>query len=157
MSRRPGTGDQYGEGGTSSGDPLSGVERTSDPNLGPTSGSLTGSDDAELGMPDDPVAPEYGGEGVGMPGPNAPTSDLDYDTEAASQTDRPTYGAERLRRGHAVSGSERLDSDPGVTVGGSGAHAVGNGYSLTATRPDWTSRTSRSVRSSAGSRRTSPS
>ena len=83
--------DQYGEGGTSSGDPLSGVERTSDPNLGPTSGSLTGSD-TELGMPDSPVAPEYGGEGVGMPGPNAPTSDLDYDTEAGGQTDRPTYG-----------------------------------------------------------------
>jgi Flp pilus assembly protein TadB len=28
-----------------------------------------------------------------------------------------------------VSGSERLDRGPGVTVGGSGAHAVGNGYS----------------------------
>jgi len=28
-----------------------------------------------------------------------------------------------------VSGSERLDPNPGVTVGGSGAHAVGNGYS----------------------------
>jgi uncharacterized membrane protein YqjE len=27
-----------------------------------------------------------------------------------------------------VSGSERLDPNPGVTVGGSGAHAVGNGY-----------------------------
>jgi hypothetical protein len=39
-------------------------------------------------MPDSPVAPEYGGEGVGMPGPNAPTSDTEYDTE----TDRPTYG-----------------------------------------------------------------
>jgi hypothetical protein len=80
--------DQYGEGGTSSGDPLSGVERTSDPNLGPSSGSLTGSD-TELGMPDSPVAPEYGGEGVGMPGPNAPTSDTEYDTEAQN---RPTYG-----------------------------------------------------------------
>ena len=80
--------DQYGEGGTSSGDPLSGVERTSDPNLGPSSGSLTGSD-TELGMPDSPVAPEYGGEGVGMPGPNSPTSDTEYDTEAQN---RPTYG-----------------------------------------------------------------
>ena len=27
-----------------------------------------------------------------------------------------------------MSGSERLDPGPGVTVGGSGAHAVGNGY-----------------------------
>jgi len=27
-----------------------------------------------------------------------------------------------------VSGSERLDPNPGVTLGGSGAHAVGNGY-----------------------------
>jgi uncharacterized membrane protein YqjE len=27
-----------------------------------------------------------------------------------------------------VSGSERLDPGPGVSVGGSGAHAVGNGY-----------------------------
>ena len=27
-----------------------------------------------------------------------------------------------------MSGSERLDPNPGVTVGGSGAHAVGNGY-----------------------------
>jgi len=27
-----------------------------------------------------------------------------------------------------VSGSERLDPNPGVTIGGSGAHAVGNGY-----------------------------
>ena len=80
--------DQYGEGGTSSGDPLSGVQRTSDPNLGPSSGTLTGSD-TELGMPDSPVAPEYGGEGVGMPGPNSPTSDTDYDTEAQN---RPTYG-----------------------------------------------------------------
>jgi hypothetical protein len=83
--------DQYGEGGTSEGDPLSGVERTSDPNLGPSSGSLTGSD-TELGMPDSPVAPEYGGEGVGMPGPNAPTGDTEYDTEAGNATDRPTYG-----------------------------------------------------------------
>jgi uncharacterized membrane protein YqjE len=27
-----------------------------------------------------------------------------------------------------VSGSERLDPNPGVTIGGSGAHAAGNGY-----------------------------
>jgi uncharacterized membrane protein YqjE len=27
-----------------------------------------------------------------------------------------------------VSGSERLDPNPGVTIGGSGAHAVGSGY-----------------------------
>ena len=27
-----------------------------------------------------------------------------------------------------MSGSERLDPNPGVTIGGSGAHAVGNGY-----------------------------
>jgi hypothetical protein len=40
-------------------------------------------------MPDSPAAPEYGGEGVGMPGPNAPSSDADYDTEAQN---RPTYG-----------------------------------------------------------------
>ena len=80
--------DQYGEGGTSTGDPLTGVTRTSDPNLAPTSGTLTGGD-TSLGMPDSPAAPEYGGEGVGMPGPNAPTSDVDYDTEAQ---DRPTYG-----------------------------------------------------------------
>ena len=80
--------DQYGAGGTATGDPLTGVEYTSDPNLAPTSGTLTGGDTA-LGMPDSPAAPEYGGEGVGMPGPNAPTSDADYDTEAQ---DRPTYG-----------------------------------------------------------------
>jgi hypothetical protein len=80
--------DQYGTGGTSTGDPLTGVERTSDPNLAPSSGPLTGGD-TSLGMPDSPAAPEFGGEGVGMPGPNAPTSDADYDTEAQ---DRPTYG-----------------------------------------------------------------
>ena len=79
--------DQYGTG-TSAGDPLAGVEMTSDPNLAPSSGTLTGGDTA-LGMPDSPAAPEYGGEGVGMPGPNAPTSDTDYDTEAQN---RPTYG-----------------------------------------------------------------
>jgi hypothetical protein len=79
--------DQYGTG-TSAGAPLAGVELTSDPNLAPSSGTLTGGDTA-LGMPDSPAAPEYGGEGVGMPGPNAPTSDTDYDTEAQS---RPTYG-----------------------------------------------------------------
>ncbi len=78
-------------------------------------------------MPDSPVAPEYGGEGVGMPGPNAPTSDTEYDTE--DDADGPAHlRRERLRRGHAVSGSERLDPNPGVTIGGSGAHAVGNGY-----------------------------
>jgi hypothetical protein len=80
--------DQYGTGGTATGDPLTGVEYTSDPNLAPSSGPLTGGDTA-LGMPDSPAAPEYGGEGVGMPGPNAPTSDSDYDTEAQN---RPTYG-----------------------------------------------------------------
>jgi hypothetical protein len=79
--------DQYGTG-TSAGAPLAGVELTSDPNLAPSSGTLTGGDTA-LGMPDSPAAPEYGGQGVGMPGPNAPTSDTDYDTEAQS---RPTYG-----------------------------------------------------------------
>ena len=79
--------DQYGSG-TSAGAPLAGVEMTSDPNLAPSSGTLTGGDTA-LGMPDSPTAPEYGGEGVGMPGPNAPTSDLDYDTDAQN---RPTYG-----------------------------------------------------------------
>jgi hypothetical protein len=79
--------DQYGSGGTSTGDPLAGVDRTSDPNLAPSSGTLTG--DTVLGMPDSPTAPEYGGQGVGMPGPNAPTSDLDDDTQAK---DRPTYG-----------------------------------------------------------------
>jgi len=79
--------DQYGSGGTSTGDPLAGVEHTSDPNLAPSSGTLTG--DTVLGMPDSPTAPEYGGQGVGMPGPNAPTSDVDYDTDAK---DRPTYG-----------------------------------------------------------------
>ena len=79
--------DQYGTG-TSAGDPLAGVEMTSDPNLAPSSGTLTGGDTA-LGMPDSPAAPEYGGQGVGMPGPNAPTSDVDYDTEAQN---RPTYG-----------------------------------------------------------------
>jgi len=87
--------DQYGEGGTATGDPLSGVERTSDPNLAPSSGTLTG-DDTALGMPDSPAAPEYGGEGVGMPGPNAPTGDAGYDTgydtETGYETDRPTYG-----------------------------------------------------------------
>lgn len=66
--------DQYGsEYGTAEGDPTYGVEQTSDPNLAPTSGTLTGTTDADLGVPDEPVAPEYGGEGVGQPGPNAPT------------------------------------------------------------------------------------
>jgi hypothetical protein len=74
-------------GGTAYGDPLTGVERTSDPNLAPTSGPLTGATDADLGMPDAPAAPEYGGEGVGMPGPNAPTgSDVDYGSEHGRHT-----------------------------------------------------------------------
>ncbi len=79
--------DQYGAGGTSTGDPIAGVGLTSDPNLAPSSGTLTG--DTVLGMPDSPVAPEYGGQGVGMPGPNAPTSDFGDDDDAKN---RPTYG-----------------------------------------------------------------
>jgi hypothetical protein len=87
---------QYGAGGTAEGDPTYGVERTSDPNLGPTSGTLSGdplSDrDRDLGV-DEPVAPEYGGQGVGQPGPNAPTgspeSDTDYGTEYGTG---PKYG-----------------------------------------------------------------
>jgi len=68
-------GTEYGSAGygTAEGDPTYGIERTSDPNLAPTSGTLTGATDAELGVPDEPAAPEYGGEGVGQPGPNAPT------------------------------------------------------------------------------------
>jgi hypothetical protein len=75
--------DQYGtEYGTAEGEPTYGLERTSDPNLAPTSGTLTGTTDADLGVPDEPVAPEYGGEGVGQPGPNAPTGsdERDYPT-----------------------------------------------------------------------------
>jgi hypothetical protein len=68
-------------GGTATGDPLTGVERTSDPNLAPTSGPLTGATDADLGVPGSPAAPEYGGEGVGMPGPNAPTGTDEYGSE----------------------------------------------------------------------------
>jgi hypothetical protein len=76
--------DQYGtEYGTAEGDPTYGIERTSDPNLAPTSGTLTGTTDADLGVPDGPVAPEYAGEGVGQPGPNAPSGsdERDYSTE----------------------------------------------------------------------------
>jgi hypothetical protein len=77
--------DQYGtDYGTAEGDPTYGIERTSDPNLAPTSGTLTGATDAELGVPAEPVAPEYGGEGVGQPGPNAPTG-----------TDEDEYGTGR--------------------------------------------------------------
>jgi hypothetical protein len=74
-----GTGGEYG---TAEGDPTYGLERTSDPNLAPTSGTLTGTTDADLGVPDEPVAPEYGGEGVGQPGPNAPSGsdERDYGT-----------------------------------------------------------------------------
>jgi len=70
--------------------PKHGVERTSDPNLAPTSGTLTATD-ADLGVPDGPVAPEYGGEGVGQPGPNAPTggAERDYSTEHGTGS---TYG-----------------------------------------------------------------
>ena len=84
--------DQYGtpQYGTAAGDPTYGVERTSDPNIAPTSGTLTGTD-AELGVPGEPVAPEYGGEGVGQPGPNAPTGtgERDYSSEYGTG---PTYG-----------------------------------------------------------------
>jgi hypothetical protein len=52
--------DQYGtDYGTAEGDPTYGLERTSDPNLAPSSGTLTGTD-ADLGVPAEPVAPEYG-------------------------------------------------------------------------------------------------
>jgi len=70
------------EFGTAEGDPTFGLERTSDPNLAPTSGTLTGDEttDRDLGVPDEPVAPEYGGQGVGQPGPNAPTGSPDYGT-----------------------------------------------------------------------------
>jgi hypothetical protein len=79
--------DQYGsEYGTAEGDPTYGVERTSDPNLAPTSGTLTGTTDADLGVPDEPVAPEYGGEGVGQPGPNAPTGSDEYGTGSTYRT-----------------------------------------------------------------------
>jgi hypothetical protein len=86
--------DQYGSGGTAEGDPTYGLERTSDPNLAPTSGTVTGDEltDRDLGVPDEPVAPEYGGQGVGQPGPNAPTGSSEYDT--GSGTDygtAPTY------------------------------------------------------------------
>ena len=98
----------YTEGGTATGDPLTGVERTSDPNLAPTSGPLTGTTgttgttgatDAELGMPDAPAAPEYGGEGLGMPGPNAPTgTDTEYGTE---------YGEHGRHTGNGYTEGER--------------------------------------------------
>jgi hypothetical protein len=80
--------DQYG---TAEGDPTYGLQQTSDPNLAPTSGTLTGATDADLGVPDEPVAPEYGGEGVGQPGPNAPTGsgERDYSSEYGTG---PTYG-----------------------------------------------------------------
>jgi len=77
-----GTGGEYG---TAEGDPTYGVERTSDPNLAPTSGTLTGTTDADLGVPGEPVAPEYGGEGVDQPGPNAPggSDERDYGNGAS--------------------------------------------------------------------------
>jgi len=85
-------GTEYASGatGTAEGDPTYGVQRTSDPNLAPTSGVLTGTD-ADLGVPGEPVAPEYGGEGVGQPGPNAPTSSDERDYSAGYGTG-PTYG-----------------------------------------------------------------
>jgi len=52
-------GTEYAATGTAEGDPTYGLERTSDPNLAPTSGTLTGTD-ADLGVPAEPVAPEYG-------------------------------------------------------------------------------------------------
>ncbi len=83
--------DQYG---TASGEPLAGVERTSDPNLAPTAGPLSGTTDAGYGTAGGPAAPEYGGEGVGMPGPNAPTGlgeageyDTEYDAEHGKHAD----------------------------------------------------------------------
>jgi hypothetical protein len=82
--------DQYGtEYGTAEGDPTYGVRQTSDPNLAPTSGTLTGTD-ADLGVPGEPVAPEYGGEGVDQPGPNAPTGtgDRDYYGNGTSEGQR---------------------------------------------------------------------
>jgi len=86
--------DQYGTEGTASGDPIAGVERTSDPNLAPTSGPLSGATDAGYGTAGGPAAPEYGGEGVGMPGPNAPTGlgeetayDTEYDPEHGKHAD----------------------------------------------------------------------
>jgi len=83
--------DQYGtEYGTAAGDPTYGVERTSDPNLAPSSGTLTGTD-ADLGVPGEPVAPEYGGEGVGQPGPNAGTGSDERDYSGEYGTG-PTYG-----------------------------------------------------------------
>jgi hypothetical protein len=90
-------GEQYGAGGTAEGEPTYGLERTSDPNLAPTSGALTGDTltDRDLGVPDEPVAPEYGGEGVGQPGPNAPTGSTESSGEYTSGTDSgtgPTYG-----------------------------------------------------------------
>jgi len=87
--------DQYGAAGTAEGDPTYGLERTSDPNLAPTSGTVTSEElaDRDLGVPDEPVAPEYGGQGVGQPGPNAPMGSAGFDTERDSEYGTgPTYG-----------------------------------------------------------------
>ncbi|MGZ4613548.1 MAG: hypothetical protein ACXV3S_00400 [Kineosporiaceae bacterium] len=63
--------DQYE---SAEGAPIFEVERTSDPNLAPTSGTLTSDQltERDLGAADEPVAPEYRGRSVGGPGPNAP-------------------------------------------------------------------------------------
>jgi len=93
--------DQYGDQyvGTAEGDPTYGIERTSDPNLAPTSGPLTGAEptDRDLGVPDEPVAPEYGGQGVGEPGPNAPTGSSEYAADHGTGT-RYDDGSEERER-----------------------------------------------------------
>ncbi len=55
-------------GGTAAGAPVSGLERTSDPNIAPTAGPYTEAGGNVLGETGDPVPPDLGGRGSGSRG-----------------------------------------------------------------------------------------
>jgi uncharacterized protein YjbJ (UPF0337 family) len=54
-----------GYGGTAAGSPTAGIERTSDPNLAPTSGPYADAGGNVLGDPNDPFPPDLGGRDAG--------------------------------------------------------------------------------------------
>jgi hypothetical protein len=56
----------YGYGGTATGAPTAGIERTSDPNLAPTSGPYAGASGAASDL--DPVPGDLGGRDTGTNG-----------------------------------------------------------------------------------------
>jgi uncharacterized protein YjbJ (UPF0337 family) len=57
-----------GYGGTAAGAPTTGIERTSDPNLAPTSGPYTDAGGDVFANPGDPVPPDLGGRTTGSRG-----------------------------------------------------------------------------------------